>query len=111
MRMQFNGDRLSRFESVARLRDLLFGLEKDLGIDSLTPNELDILYAMRLLSDGDGQVVRSDAIRDHSLCSKIPRPTFHRSLRSLIEKGLVERAPKTRARAYVLASTELRPGN
>lgn len=91
-----------RFESVARLRELLFGLERDLGIDTLSQNELDILYAVRLLAvDSDG-VIRSEAIRKHSLCAKIPTPTFHRGLRSLIDKGFVARAPKTRARAYVL---------
>lgn len=100
----FPGERSRRFVNVARLRELLFGMEKDLGIDGLTPNELDILYAIRILTEDNGPIVKSDAIRDHALCSKIPRPTFHRGLRSLLDQGLVERAPQTRARSYVLTA-------
>lgn len=99
---QFSPLNPKRFESVARLRELLFGLERDLGIDGLSQNELDILYAVRLLSDVPDGIARSESIRNHSLCAKIPTPTFHRTLRSLIDKGFVARAPRTRARAYVL---------
>ncbi|WP_248633405.1 hypothetical protein [Cereibacter changlensis] len=47
-------------------------------------------------------MVRSDAIRRHNLCSAIATPTFHRALRSLVEKGFVDHAPLTKARAYKL---------
>lgn len=99
---QFSRLNPKRFESVARLRELLFGLERDLGIDGLSQNELDILYAVRLLADVPDGITRSDALRNHCLCVRIPTPTFHRTLRSLIDKGFVARAPRTRARAYVL---------
>ena len=93
-----------RFQSVAQLRELLLGLEHDLGIADLSRNELDVLYAVKLLGETDESIVRSDAIRRHTLCSAIATPTFHRALRSLVEKGFVEHAPMTKARAYRLGA-------
>lgn len=91
-----------RFHSVAQLRELLLGLEHDLGIGELSRNELDVLYALKLLGESEEAVVRSDAIRRHNLCSAIATPTFHRALRALVEKGFVDHAPLTKARAYKL---------
>lgn len=63
-----------------------------------------MLYAVKLLGETEDTVVRSDAIRRHTLCNAIATPTFHRALRSLVEKGFVDHAPMTKARAYKLGS-------
>ena len=89
-------------DGLAQLRELLVGMERDLGLSSLTRNELDVLYALRRLSAQTGQIVRSELIRNHTLVKEMSQPTFHRSLRALIEKGYIQSAPMRKAGAYVL---------
>ena len=89
-------------KSVAQLRALLFDMEKSLGLVDLSPNERDVLYAINEVSSGSPKKARSEAIRNHPLAAAIPQATYHRALKSLVERGLVAHAPDTRAGHYVL---------
>lgn len=92
--------------SVAQLRELLLGMEHELGIGDLSQNEKDVLYAVQIaFSAGDG-VARSDDIRNHILLRSMTQPTFHRSLKSLVKRGLVGHAPNTKAGSYVLNTVQ-----
>ena len=90
--------------SVAQLRELLLGMEHELGIDDLSQNEKDVLYAVQIASSAGSGVARSDDIRNHILLRTMTQPTFHRSLKSLVKKGMVGHAPNTKAGSYVLVS-------
>jgi len=88
--------------SVAQLRELLLGMEQELGIGDLSQNEKDVLYAVQIAMTSSNGVAKSDDIRSQILLQNMTQPTFHRSLKSLIQHGLVGHAPQTKAGSYVL---------
>lgn len=92
-----------KMTTVARLRELIATLERDLGLQSLSANELNVLYVVRLLSD---EVSNLDAeaadIRDHTITASMSQPTLNRTIRSLIEKGYLEPAPNYKTKRYRL---------
>ena len=88
--------------SVAQLRELLLGMEQELGIGELSQNEKDVLYAVQVSFSTKLGVAKSDDIRNHMLLQMMTQPTFHRSLKSLIQKGYIGHAPNTKAGSYVL---------
>lgn len=92
--------------SVAQLRELLLGMEQELGIGDLSQNEKDVLYAVQVAFNTATGVAKSDDIRNHMLLQSMTQPTFHRSLKSLIKKGFVGHAPNTKAGSYVLLGGE-----
>lgn len=97
-----------RYLNVAQLRALLLGMERDLGLGDLSQNEKDVFYAVQsviALSDG---VARSDDIKGHSLVFEMTQPTFHRSLKNLLDRGLLAHAPSTKAGSYVATEPENR---
>lgn len=91
-------------KSVSQLRALLLEMETALGLLHLSPNERDVLYAINEVSAGATRTVRSDAIRAHPLAAAIPQATYHRALKSLVLRGLVQHAPDTKAGSYVVPS-------
>lgn len=91
-------------KSVAQLRSLLFEMETSLGLVDLSPNERDVLYAINEVCTGSQRMARSEAIRNHPLAAAIPQATYHRALKSLVQRGLVAHAPDTRAGQYVLSA-------
>lgn len=91
-------------KSLAQLRALLFEMEKTLGLVDLSQNERDVLYAINEVSAGASRAARSDAIRNHPLAAAIPQATYHRALKSLVERGLIAHAPDTRAGLYVVTA-------
>ena len=90
-----------RFLNVAQLRELLLGMERDLGLGNLTQNEKDVFYAVQLVLSANAGMARSEDIKRHELTRGITQPTFHRSLKRLVEKGLIAHAPNTKAGSYV----------
>lgn len=92
-------------EQLARLRDLLNTMEQDLGIDTLSPNERDILlafYANAWKDEDDRPVCSTDVVREHPTVQRISQPTFHRTLKKLVGKGLVLHVGKPSAGTYML---------
>ena len=86
-----------RYLNVSQLRELLLGMERDLGLGKLTQNEKDVFYAVQLVIAANGGVARSEDIKNHELTRNITQPTFHRSLKSLVSQGLLSHAPNTKA--------------
>lgn len=89
-------------KSLAQLRALLFEMESTLGLVELSQNERDVLYAINEVTGGPSRTARSEAIRNHPLAAAIPQATYHRALKSLVQRGLVGHAPDTRAGQYVV---------
>lgn len=93
--------------NVAQLRSLLLEMETNLGLVELSPNERDVLYAINEVSSGYPKSARSDAIRSHPLAAAIPQATYHRALKSLVQRGFVGHAPETKAGMYVVPGFEV----
>ena len=90
-----------RYLNVSQLRELLLGMERDLGLGKLTQNEKDVFYAVQLVIAANGGVARSEDIKNHELTRNITQPTFHRSLKSLVSQGLLSHAPNTKVGLYI----------
>ena len=86
---------------VAQLKQLLFGLEKDLGIDDLSEIQQNILYAASLLAVGDKPVETED-IRNHQLLGSAARSTFFKALRELVASGYLQHKSGTQRSQYLL---------
>jgi len=56
-----------RYLNVSQLRELLLGMERDLGLGKLTQNEKDVFYAVQLVIAANGGVARSEDIKNHEL--------------------------------------------
>lgn len=92
-----------KITTVARLRELIATLERDLGLASLSSNELNVLYVVRLLCDESAEADAEAAnIRDHTITRSMSQPTLNRTIRSLIEKGYLETAPNYKTKRYRL---------
>lgn len=75
-----------------------------MGLDVLSPTELDVFLAAHNLSETRGEVVESVQIRTHDLVKPLAQATYHRALRSLLKLGLLERASGSKAKTYVVRS-------
>ena len=92
-----------RITTVARLRELLATMERDLGLEALSANELNVLYVVRLLCDeSENSHAEASDIRQHTITRDMSQPTLNRTIRSLIEKGYLEKAPNYKAKRYRL---------
>lgn len=79
-------------------------MESELGLVDLTSVEKDVFYAISEVITGEPPMARSDAIRMHPLTAAIPQATFHRAIRSLVDRGYIQHAPDTRAGLYIIPS-------
>lgn len=89
--------------SLGKLRALMLEMESSLGLLDLSQAEKDVLYAIGSLYGEGVETVRTEAIRAHPLVRDIPPATFHRALRSLLDKGLIALPVDRKAGVYVLS--------
>lgn len=96
-------------EYAVRVRMLLHMVEENVGLDRLTDRQRDMLCAfVGLERAGDG-VVRSEDLRKHPLVAPMTHPTYHRTLRALIDMGLIRPDPRTGNGSYLLQPSGLQP--
>lgn len=84
---------------LAALRDMLWRMEVEVGLEALTRQQKDVYYAACLAADGQ-KIVQSDDIREHPMLSPITRPTFYRALKELVEQGFLVSASSRRDGQY-----------
>lgn len=94
-----------RFDSVATLRKLLANMERDLGLDDLNEAQRDVLYAAQLLGHESASVTIAQ-LRGHELTQDLPRATFFRALRNLVEQGYLLQGAN-RFAGYIVAGGKL----
>ncbi len=93
----------SKLDALAQLREVLIGMEADLGLQTLSQRELDILYAVRrLTAESESDSVRTESLRQHPLVRQISQPTYNRAIKSLVEKGYLRNAPAKKVGSYCL---------
>ena len=86
------------------LRSMLHAMEKDLGLQDLSPIERDVLLAAHAAARKSGKTVTSDQIRKESLAADIAQATFHRALKALLQRGLLSKADGFKARHYMVSA-------
>jgi hypothetical protein len=87
--------------SLAKLKILLIGMEKDFGIDDLNEIQLSIVYAATLISQ-EAEVIETDAMRKHILLGGISRSTFFRALRGVVDQGYIKHNDGALRSSYTL---------
>ncbi|PQO22720.1 MarR family transcriptional regulator [Rhodobacteraceae bacterium WD3A24] len=87
---------------LARLRELLFEMEQDLGLADLPQNERDVFYAMTALVEDGHEELRTESVKQHPLVAEMPPATFHRALKTLLEREFILRTPRRKVGAFVL---------
>ena len=90
-----------QFSVMAQVRNLLIGMEADLGLAHLNRVERDLYHACLDISADDGTFVSSD-VRSHRLMADVAPATFHRALKRLLNAGLIERADNSAVKNYIL---------
>lgn len=97
---------MTNLGKVAQLKQLLQGMERDLGVDKLSSIQRNIVYSAKLLSSDDN-VVETDDLRNHELLSGVSRSTFFRALKELVEAGYLSHKEGKKRSAYII-STKLK---
>ena len=92
---------MADFQSFMILKKLLMSMEGDLGIDGLKHDERDVLAAIIDVQKDDGSF-ESDVLRAHHLITKLSHSTFFRSLRTLRDKGFIEKCDGRERNLYRL---------
>ena len=91
-----------RYTTVGQLREIVMAMERELGLSTLSHNERDVLYAVQSVLGETKCVAKSDEIRSHNLVRDMSQPTFHRALKSLLARDLLQHAPETKAGSYTI---------
>ncbi len=86
----------------ADLLQITQSMESDLGLGALTQTDRQVLSTIVLISDDGRADAVLDDIRTHSLVITIPTPSLYRSIKSLIQKGMVRKVGSERSGIYNL---------
>ncbi len=92
---------MSQNTKLAALRNMLWKMEVEVGLEGLSQPQKDVYYAACLVADED-QVVSSDTVRHHPMLLPMARPTFYRALKALVDRGLLETVGQRKAGHYVI---------
>ena len=93
--------------SYAKLREVLFQIEKDLGIEELTETERKVLAVLANLSGGTEIDVSLDDIRQDAIVTDIPAPSLYRAFSTLQKQGYIGHSGGQRSGLYHLREQAL----
>ena len=94
---------MSNRKAFADLLNVIQSMETDLGLSALTQTDKQVLAAVVLITEDGKRDALLDDIRTHNLVDAIPTPSLYRSLKTLIQKGLVQKVGSERSGIYRLA--------
>ena len=94
---------MSNRKVFADLLEITQSMEGDLDLSALTQTDRQVLATVVLVSDDGKTDALLDDIRTHSLVDTIPTPSLYRSLKTLIQKGMVQKVGSERSGIYRLA--------
>ena len=77
---------MNKYSALENLRALLRSMERDLGLEDLSAVELDVFLAAQSVASEDDALLTSAQLRNHELVEDIPPATFHRALKSLVQR-------------------------
>ena len=84
---------------IAILRGLLWQMEVEADLVSLSQPQRDVYYAACLVADEE-KIVHSEQIKQHPMIRVMARPTFYRALRELVIGGHFVAATESRNGRY-----------
>ena len=89
---------------ICKLRTLLHQMETESDLAALTAYQRDVLYAAVDVAGSDGHALLKDIVA-HALVKDIPRPTYFRAIKCLIQLGRLERVGLERSGVYKVVSS------
>jgi hypothetical protein len=92
---------MKKLRHLTELRLLLDDMERQLGLETLSQLERDILYVAVKLADPKGYVIVAD-LMGHELIAYASRPTFYRAFSLLQRKGYFTHPEEAKRGEYVL---------
>ena len=93
---------MSNRKVFADLLKVTQSMEADLGLSVLTQTDKQVLASVVLITEDGSRDALLDDIRTHSLVDTMPTPSLYRSLKTLIEKGIVQTVGSERSGVYRL---------
>ena len=94
---------MSNRKVFADLLKVIQSMETDLGLSALTQTDKQVLASVVLITkDGRRDALLED-IKTHSLVDTIPTLSLYRSLKTLIQKEMVQKVGSERSGIYRLA--------
>ena len=94
---------MSNRKVFADLLKVTQSMEADLGLSAMTQTDKQVLASLVLITeDGRGDALLDD-IKTHSLVDTMPTPSLYRSLKILIQKGMVQKVGSERSGIYRLS--------
>lgn len=93
---------MNKLSTLSTLRSMLREMERDVGLQELTAPEMDVLLAASALAGDKREAVTSDQIHHHELASGLAQATYHRALKSLLSRGLLETAKGYKTKLYIV---------
>ena len=94
---------MSNRKVFANLLKITQSMEAELGLRALTQTEKQVLASVVLITEDGSRDALLEDIRTHSLVDTMPTPSLYRSLKTLIEKGIVQKVGSERSGIYRLA--------
>jgi len=94
---------MSNRKVFADLLKVTQSMETDLGLSALTQTDKQVLASLVLITQDGKRDALLDDIRTHSLVDTIPTPSLYRSLKTLIQKGMLQKIGSKRSGIYRLA--------
>jgi Fe2+ or Zn2+ uptake regulation protein len=93
---------MSNRKVFANLLKITQSMEAELGLRALTRTEKQVLASVVLITEDGSRDALLDDIRTHSLVDTMSTPSLYRSLKTLIEKGIVQKVGSERSGIYRL---------
>mgnify|MGYP003689193813 CR=1 FL=1 len=93
---------MSNIKILADLVQMTNTLERELNLHHLTTNDKQVLSAIVLLAKNEGVDAHLNDLKNHTLICDIPLPTLYKSLKHLIQVGLVAKIGTERSGIYRL---------
>ena len=93
---------MANFGSIAHLKELLLGMERDLGIGDLGAVQKDIVYAATILSEKDRNF-ETDELRRRTLLEGVSRSSFFRARKDVVEAGYLNHCDGTQRSVYEIS--------
>lgn len=90
---------MSANSKLAQLRDLLWQMEVEVGLEQLSQPQRDVYYAACLVAD-ETKELQSEQVRLHPMVTQMARPTFYRALKELVERGFLVSSGSSKSGRY-----------
>jgi len=94
---------MSNRKVFADLLKVTQSMEADLGLSVLTQTDKQVLASVVLITEDGRRDAPLEDIRTRSLVDTISTPSLYRSLKTLIQKGMVQKVGSERSGIYRLA--------